>query len=265
MAARQASEQALAALQNSQPVDCVFVTDEKIRRRAPKRRAERERKAIREVLFECLHEFFLDGTQPPENAMTILQEGAYQLALRIKRDDSSDDEAFQFCFNLLGFCLEAVKQELRCPGSGAAQAAYDTVDKGKHPCTFPGCRGKSYTRQADLARHMASHQEGDKSYYCDYRKCARKDSPFSRQDHFRDHIRDQHLEDLPVRGKPSDARWWSERNNKPMIERWWRCNKCLTHRVSIDVDGYVCSKCGNACELERQKFRHKWDVTQGRQ
>ncbi len=99
-------------------------------------------------------------------------------------------------------------------------------------------------------------------FRCDYKKCGRHENPFFRQDHFRDHLRDFHKEDLPRRGGKTDSQWWEERATRPFTERWWRCNRCLGARVRIDKDGWMCPSCKNFCEPDRQKIRMKLGMGQ---
>jgi len=127
-------------------------------------------------------------------------------------------------------------------------------------CTYHGC-GKIFKRQADLDRHTkVMHAAQDKTQYlCDYKKCSRHTSPFLRQDHFRDHLREYHREDLPRRGHEGRAEWWAERY---LSKDWWRCTRCLK-RVDIKEHGFVCSTCGSTCEKERQQHRMAGTSTGG--
>lgn len=99
--------------------------------------------------------------------------------------------------------------------------------------------------------------EAKKKFTCDYRKCPRHEKVFYRQDHFRDHLRDYHKEDLPRRGSNSgaDGEWWGSRAPRAVLGGWWRCNRCLVVRVDQAACGFVCPGCGNPCEPERQKYR----------
>jgi len=143
------------------------------------------------------------------------------------------------------------------------------VSKGSYPCMFPRCGGKQqvFNRPADLERHYknvhASEDQKDR-YLCDYAKCDRATAPFSRKDHFRDHLKDYHKEDLGcARGEKSSKdrrawekaqkRWQAERN---ITLRWWRCAKCLG-RVNTEASGYECRICRQPCEEERQQQRRE--------
>ncbi|KAK3394875.1 hypothetical protein B0H63DRAFT_60815 [Podospora didyma] len=145
-------------------------------------------------------------------------------------------------------CVESVDTE-----GSAAQARRPKLQDG-FTCLVPGCPKKEpFSRSADLDRHIKNvHTPNDqKKFPCD-RKCRRRDVPFLRADHFRDHIRDIHKEDLLHRGKKGDRKWWESRI---IFDKWWRCTRCLTVRVKVETDGWVCPECGNHCEIERQKWR----------
>jgi hypothetical protein len=64
-----------------------------------------------------------------------------------------------------------------------------------------GCLGKQtiFSRPADLERHYknvhAPQDEKDR-FPCGYPKCKRATSTFTRKDHYRDHLRDSHKEDI---------------------------------------------------------------------
>jgi hypothetical protein len=134
-----------------------------------------------------------------------------------------------------------------------------TTEKERYPCLIPGCKQKGFSRSADLDRHYKMVHLGEehkKKYACDYKKCARHDAPFFRQDHFRDHLRLFHKEDLLKRGSGApDRSWWESRSPRAMFAGWWRCNRCLVVRVDYERHGFVCPGCGNPCEAERQKYR----------
>ena len=97
------------------------------------------------------------------------------------------------------------------------------------------------------AEHKTKH-------LCDYKKCERHVRPFFRQDHFRDHLRIYHKEDLLRRGTKADREWWASRAPRPIFKGWWRCSRCLV-RVDLDANGFVCDACGSQCEKERQRYR----------
>lgn len=63
----------------------------------------------------------------------------------------------------------------------------------------PRC-ARVFRRHADLARHKM----------CDYRRCSRHEQPLFGQDHFRDHVHNQHNDDL----------WWQPRNRATVLDGW---------------------------------------------
>lgn len=128
-------------------------------------------------------------------------------------------------------------------------------------CLFPGCDTKPFKRRADLDRHYkhkhapASQKE---SYFCDYPRCARRRDPFHRRDHFRDHLREFHKEDIEKRGGSGSGgsgavneEWLEDRNTS---SAWWRCAKCLL-RNYVDRSGYECPKCKTTCQAKRKELR----------
>jgi len=125
-------------------------------------------------------------------------------------------------------------------------------------CQVQGCKQKGFGRAADLERHhkmVHLADEEKKKFLCDYKRCPRHELPFFRQDHFRDHLRDFHKEDLLRRGNKADEKWWKSRAASAISNNWWRCNRCLVTRVNLKTDGYVCPKCSMHCETERQRYR----------
>jgi hypothetical protein len=134
--------------------------------------------------------------------------------------------------------------------------------KNEFPCQYPGvCADKIFKRPADLERHYRNvHGPPDQkeNFWCDYPPCKARGA-FTRKDHFRDHLRDYHKEDIgsvkkgdknkldeKKRLKRQDA-WVAERK----IElKWWRCPKCL-ERVQIAESGYDCETCKHPCDKER--------------
>ncbi|TEA14905.1 hypothetical protein C8034_v002853 [Colletotrichum sidae] len=139
------------------------------------------------------------------------------------------------------------------PHSGG-QEQQESVDY-KFPCLEAGCTANPFKRKADLERHYRQvHQDPSKkeAHKCDYPKCSRRNEPFGRRDHFRDHLRDYHNEDIFKRGSHVDDSWLQGRN---LSSRWWRCSKCL---IRVDVNSYpdhVCPKCKNPCEDKRKAAR----------
>ncbi|RYP45410.1 hypothetical protein DL768_008232 [Monosporascus sp. mg162] len=123
-------------------------------------------------------------------------------------------------------------------------------------CLEPGCKSKPFKRKADLERHYQQvhwDSSAKRSFPCDYAKCSRSTNPFYRSDHYRDHCRDYHREDLLRRSssKKETSEWWADRI---IHKRWWRCSKCL-HRVYIQQNGFECHNCKTHCEPQRRNYR----------
>ncbi|KAF7933820.1 uncharacterized protein EAE98_003529 [Botrytis deweyae] len=140
--------------------------------------------------------------------------------------------------------------------------------KGVYPCQFPiNCPGKQFRRPADLERHYRHvHADADQkgSFPCDYKPCTRSKGPFTRKDHYRDHLKDFHKEDIGTAKQPKNTKdpkkledlqqaWLEERQIDP---RWWRCRKCL-RRVYVDTNGYKCVNCNEECAKERIEAREQ--------
>ncbi|KAF7898226.1 hypothetical protein EAF00_004672 [Botryotinia globosa] len=140
--------------------------------------------------------------------------------------------------------------------------------KGIYPCQFPiNCPGKQFRRPADLERHYRHvHADADQkgSFPCDYKPCTRSKGPFTRKDHYRDHLKDFHKEDIGTAKQPKKTKdpkkleslqqaWLEERQIDP---RWWRCRKCL-RRVYVDANGYKCVNCNEECGKERIEAREQ--------
>lgn len=142
--------------------------------------------------------------------------------------------------------------------------------KGFHRCMYPGgCLGKqtTFSRPADLERHYQNfHGDEDmkKKFYCDFTKCTRHHDAFTRKDHYRDHLRDFHQEDLGTargmnsRSKKSkeeyeriQAQWLQTRKIFP---HYWRCSKCLD-RITVAKSGWKCARCQTTCETDRIESR----------
>lgn len=126
-------------------------------------------------------------------------------------------------------------------------------------CEVPSCHNSNpFKSAADVERHnfhMHISEEEKPKLSCDYRKCSRYEAPFYRIDHFRDHLRVYHKEDLLRRGCKPDREWWDSRSGRAIFRGWWRCNRCVIRRVDIEAHGFVCPDCGNPCEIERQQYR----------
>ncbi|RYP18599.1 hypothetical protein DL767_009807 [Monosporascus sp. MG133] len=123
-------------------------------------------------------------------------------------------------------------------------------------CLKPGCKSKPFKRKADLDRHYQQvhlDSSAKRPFPCDYPKCPRSTNPFFRSDHYRDHCRDYHREDLLRRSssKKETDEWWADRI---VPKKWWRCSKCL-HRVYIQQNGFECHNCKTHCEPQRRNYR----------
>ena len=137
--------------------------------------------------------------------------------------------------------------------------------KNEFPCLYPGgCEeGKIFKRPADLERHYrALHGPPDQkeNFFCDYSGCKTR-GPFTRKDHFRDHLRDYHKEDIAPakksgRKKVDDKKWFRSRSewlaDRRIEAKWWRCPKCL-ERISIADSFYDCLTCRQPCDKERME------------
>ncbi|TFB06861.1 hypothetical protein CCMA1212_001189 [Trichoderma ghanense] len=123
-------------------------------------------------------------------------------------------------------------------------------------CLHPGCDAKPFRRRADLDRHYkhrhAPSSQKD-SYHCDYARCGRRRDPFHRRDHFRDHLRDFHKEDIEKRGVAAKEDWFEGRNAS---HTWWRCTKCLK-RIYISRQGYECPTCKTSLQAKRKEIRRR--------
>lgn len=123
-------------------------------------------------------------------------------------------------------------------------------------CLYPGCSVKPFKRRADLDRHYKHRhacESRKQSYNCDYPRCSRRRDPFHRLDHFRDHLREYHKEDIEKRGGPVNEGWLEERR---VSSTWWRCSKCLK-RVAINDYGYECPHCKTTCQAKRKEARRR--------
>ncbi|KAK8036783.1 hypothetical protein PG994_015280 [Apiospora phragmitis] len=118
-------------------------------------------------------------------------------------------------------------------------------------CDFDGC-SKVFRRQPDLDRHVKNvHNEVQTLIICDYKKCTHPG--FGRKDHFREHLRDYHKEDL-IPKKKEDEKWWEAWWEKRICkDQWFRCNQCLERRKV--ASGWVCLKCQLQCDKRRRERR----------
>lgn len=103
--------------------------------------------------------------------------------------------------------------------------------------------------------HASSDQRD--SFRCDYTRCGRSSEPFTRKDHYRDHLRDYHKEDLgcaKAQKKRGGREWAAEQTawlaERKVSPRWWRCARCLVRR-QVQEDGWDCPNCKVSCEQDR--------------
>lgn len=226
-------------------------------------RCTADRKAVQNVLYHYLYQLFKEeGTFPVDPRVSeALEEAACQLQLRLQ-----GQEASRISYLAIVTVLAELQKQLANEDSGAlgqevpASSFLESPipEKERFTCLVSGCKQKGFGRSADLDRHYKNvhlEEEHKKKFSCDYRKCHRRETPFFRQDHFRDHLREFHKEDLPRRGSKGDAEWWKTRSPLAMFSGWWRCNRCLTTRVQYATHGFECPTCGSNCEPDRQKHR----------
>jgi hypothetical protein len=141
------------------------------------------------------------------------------------------------------------------------------MEKKRYPCQYPGTCKATFGRPADLGRHyMWVHAAANRkdSFPCDYAKCprSRSNASFTRKDHYRDHLRDFHKEDIGCakgQNKGKDRRQWEAKQKRWLEERnishqHWRCACCLVKNYFYQV-GWECSSCGRTCEGERISAR----------
>ncbi|KAH7348519.1 hypothetical protein BKA65DRAFT_398116 [Rhexocercosporidium sp. MPI-PUGE-AT-0058] len=140
-----------------------------------------------------------------------------------------------------------------------------------HECPRNGMR---FSRAADLERHYKSiHVSRSEHglFPCDYAHCDRNSEPFGRKDHFRDHLRDFHKEDIGTAriDRFESDKEWSKQQRKWLSERkvssgWWRCSQCL-NRVHVKDKGWECPRCKSCCEPSRNEHRQRLQISDGTQ
>ncbi|KAL2162383.1 hypothetical protein VTH06DRAFT_7296 [Thermothelomyces fergusii] len=221
------------------------------------------RPAIQDVLYCHLQPRFSNIDRYYADIFQILEEAAYQLQVRLQ-----GPRVLEICSIAIAAVLAMLSQYTGPDNKGASPPRPDShgsppatartpLEKEKFKCRYPGCNNGA-SRQADLERHYKiMHLADDEKvrYFCDYKKCPRHTAPFFRQDHFRDHLREYHKEDLLRRGSKGDDEWWSSRSPHALHKGWWRCSRCLI-RVRLDQDGFSCPNCTGSCEKERQERRN---------
>ncbi|CAH0018035.1 unnamed protein product [Clonostachys rhizophaga] len=138
----------------------------------------------------------------------------------------------------------------------ARRARPATRPSGGYACLSAGCGSGPFNRYADLERHYRDchcPEEEREAFPCDYKKCPRNVDPFRRRDHFRDHLRDYHKEDMEKRGVPVTDEWLDGRY---IPSDWWRCIKCL-ERIHIEPHGFECPSCKVPCHEKRREKRQR--------
>ncbi|KAK5661692.1 hypothetical protein OQA88_9792 [Cercophora sp. LCS_1] len=254
--ARLVSNDAMLQLQWGYKPAGTFITDEAIMKRVEDLgSAASEREAVQQIVHEGLRDFFLDGnTDLEESAMGMLREAAYYIQ---SYAGGLGEEPFEICRMAIVLTLMHLRAYLQGePLDTPQQLVQYTPDKSKFTCDEPGCRGKPFGRAADLQRHHQNvHLDASKrkQFLCDYRKCPRHKLAFNRADHFRDHLRDFHREDLVRRSVKPDSEFWRTRSAHALFGGWWRCGRCFK-RVALELNGFTC-QCVITCEPERQKYR----------
>ena len=132
------------------------------------------------------------------------------------------------------------------------------ANKNGYSCAFDTtCEHTKFRRHSDLDRHYKTKHnlclEEDK-WSCDYKKCIRSTTdPWTRKDHYRDHLRDYHKEDIPKEKGNEDKQWWDDRKINP---NYWRCKACL-RTVDRQSEGWTCVMCNKECEEARVKARRQ--------
>ncbi|KAM7198612.1 hypothetical protein V8F33_004879 [Rhypophila sp. PSN 637] len=228
-----------------------------LQRRNP---AATDREAVQAALQRFLSRYLsrhTRGTDKDQARITnALREAAFQLQLRIQ-----GEEAVKICYFAIAAVLASLREEnlrAQATADSSSTMVQTTTGSQRFVCRVRDCTQGAFGRAADLERHHKMvHLPDDekKKFFCDYRRCSRHDSPFYRQDHFRDHLRDFHKEDLLRRGNRADEKWWTSRSSNAINNGWWRCNRCLVTRVDIQRDGWVCPHCAMHCETDRQRVR----------
>ncbi|RMJ07488.1 hypothetical protein CDV36_012905 [Fusarium kuroshium] len=134
-----------------------------------------------------------------------------------------------------------------------AESSQSTNNPGIY-CLHHGCTSEPFKREADLQRHYKyTHSpDSNEAYYCDYIRCSRSQEPFRRRDHFRDHLREYHREDIQKRGEVVVNEEGQEERRS--ASSWWRCARCLV-RVSGSQDDSKCPQCKTSRESVGQKKR----------
>ncbi|KAK3906723.1 hypothetical protein C8A05DRAFT_40478 [Staphylotrichum tortipilum] len=237
---------------------------EALGRHHEQRELDPTRLAVQDVLSQQLADHF-NSSAAPSYAVTenILEQAAYQLQTLLE-----GPEVVHICYYAIvatltelfkpAIDLENHRSDGQCSSDSSAPVPAPADNKERFRCPHHGC-DKGASRQADLERHIRIVHLADAEkpkFQCDYKVCSRHANPFLRQDHFRDHLRVYHNEDILRRGNREDEVWWSTRARRALHSGWWRCSRCLVRVVQRD-NGWVCPGCGNRCEKERQEHRSR--------
>jgi hypothetical protein len=142
---------------------------------------------------------------------------------------------------------------------------------------YPGtCNAKQniFRRPADLERHYKNvHADEKDRFPCDYEQCTLLRDPFTRKDHYRDHLRDFHKEDFgAAKGEKSarsdrEKQKWQKKQKAWLAERkishkHWRCAKCLV-KNNVSQVGWDCASCKVPCEAHRIEARQRLTLAPG--
>lgn len=112
-------------------------------------------------------------------------------------------------------------------------------------------------QQQDSNSGTKDTKEKEAMFYCDYAPCPRKMDGFNRKDRFRQHLQDNHKEDVVKKGGKLDDQWLDGRK---MSDKWWRCSKCL-ERVKVEEHGWECPRDQVKCETRRREYREKLSLS----
>jgi len=245
------------SLLNNNSFRPLYITTDAVMQRAQSTKAERQ--VVQDILYEHLYYCSKNEGNSPDPTV-LLVEAACQMQFHIEGGLDIQPGTQWICYYAILCVLGKLRgvDKVAAPETHRASGKSSSSSSEKvYACRVPECNNRVFGRSADLERHnkMIHTKETEKKpFYCDYKKCPRHKTAFFRQDHFRDHLRDQHKEDLIRRSVKPDQAWWESRNHRS-LRGWWRCNRCLAQRVDIATSGYSCPACGNSCEPERKRFR----------
>ncbi|KAK2590096.1 hypothetical protein QQS21_012226 [Conoideocrella luteorostrata] len=203
--------------------------------------------------YQSENESIYDSPMPPSPMTNRLSTGSFPSPNHYQLSPSSTGTALYY---------SSPKLDLDSDTPSPSDDAYSTSTLSQpgrdYPvcCLYPGCNAKPFKRRADLDRHYKHRHASESqkvSFNCDYPRCSRRRDPFHRLDHFRDHLREFHKEDIEKRGGPVNQEWFE---NRRVSSTWWRCSKCL-HRIYIEKSGYECPDCKTPCQTKRKEARRR--------